>query len=270
VTALDRASVGNCVGWPMCPGIEVTWSLLNPNLYEAPYRIRHRHDETFYSVHGLSPSEDETADGLGCEPGDLTKRMAIPWQADFFQCTVQYVNFTDPDVNKEGGIPKPPTYYAYWWPPQSPMFVLSGDQDAPSQAETGLPAGYQVYYPRGVNSFAQMIVAWPYLGFVVNQNTSDACDAYPYFVERERDHRRFVSTSVAVGAVDNFVNATDGVFWPMYFLRSDAETTMDAHQTAALVADPARIAEVPYGTEPARGPILAPGRGPHRHAGRRR
>jgi L-lysine 6-oxidase len=60
---LDHASVGNAVGHPMCPGIEVTWSTRNPALYEAPYRIRHRHDEAWYAEHGLDPSEDETAGG---------------------------------------------------------------------------------------------------------------------------------------------------------------------------------------------------------------
>lgn len=267
VSELDRASTGNCVGWPMCPGIEVTWSLLDANLYEAPYRIRHRHDEDYYRQNGLSPSENETASALGCEPGDLTKRMAIPWQADFFQCTVQFVNYTDPLVNKANGIPLPPTYYSYWWPPQSPMFVLTGDLDAPAQERTGLPAGYQVYFPRGVNSFTQMIVAWPYLGFVVDQNSRSG-DPYPYLVEVERNNERFVSASVAVGGVDNYVNATDGVFWPVYYLRSDDETTTDVHQTAALYSN-GGAATAPYGTSPARGRIQAPNRGANRHGPRR-
>ena len=39
VNPADAASVGNCVGLPMCPGIEVTWSLQNPKLYASPYVI---------------------------------------------------------------------------------------------------------------------------------------------------------------------------------------------------------------------------------------
>ena len=38
---LDRASIGNAVGSPMCPGIEVTWSARNPAIYAAPYVIAH-------------------------------------------------------------------------------------------------------------------------------------------------------------------------------------------------------------------------------------
>src|SRR5262249_19344007 len=155
---------------------------------------------------GLSPSRDETTGG-GCEPGDLTKRMAIPWQADFFDCSIQYINFTDPKVNKENGIPVPPTYFAYWWPPQSPMYVVSGAMTVEEQAVSGVQAGFQVYYPRGVNNFSQMIVAWKYMGFIVNQTTGAQRDDYPYFVERERNHDRFQAASVAVGDPSNVINA---------------------------------------------------------------
>jgi hypothetical protein len=83
VNPLDAASVGNCVGLPMCPGIEVTWSMQNPTVYKAPYQILQYQNEAWYFDNGLTPSRDECAGG-GCEPGDLTKRMACPWQADFF------------------------------------------------------------------------------------------------------------------------------------------------------------------------------------------
>jgi L-lysine 6-oxidase len=95
-TGLTWGSIGNCVGGPFCPGIEVTWTTRNPNIYDNSLSIRQRHDEGYYYQNGLSTTEDETADRLGCEPGDMTKRMAIPWQADFFQCSIQFVNFTNP------------------------------------------------------------------------------------------------------------------------------------------------------------------------------
>jgi L-lysine 6-oxidase len=90
VNLLDTASVGNCVGLPMCPGIEVTWNLQNPIIYSGAYKIKQYGDESQYMANGLTASRDE-CEGGGCEPGDLTKRMACPWQADFFQCTVQYI-----------------------------------------------------------------------------------------------------------------------------------------------------------------------------------
>ena len=85
VDLLDRASVGNCVGAPLDPGIEVTWSLGDPAIYEAPWRIKHRPQTKDFLTAGLSPDENEQ-DGQGCEPGDLTKRLATPWQLDFHFC----------------------------------------------------------------------------------------------------------------------------------------------------------------------------------------
>lgn len=226
--ALDRASLGNCVGGPMCPGIEVTWTTTNPSLFDPkqPYRILHAHDEEYYRVHGLNAMREETteppAPGVGCEPGDLTKRMAIPWQADFFQCTAQFINYTNPDVNKDANhIPVPPTFYGYWWPPQSPMFVLSGYTSWEEQRLAGVPAGFQVYYPRGINSFGQMITSWHYMGFIVNQNEADDRTWYPYFVEKERNNDRFVVATVAVGGTDQFVSADNTTFWPVWYLKSD-------------------------------------------------
>jgi L-lysine 6-oxidase len=226
---LDRASLGNCVGSPMCPGIEVTWSTTNPAIWDPgqPFRILHAYDEAYYQANGLDPMREEaTAPGdpaspPGCEPGDLTKRMAIPWQADFFQCTAQFINYSNPDLNQTNNIPVPPTYYAYWWPVQSPMFVLSGYTALEEQAAAGVPAGFQVYYPRGVNSFAQMITGWSYLGFVVNQNEGEDRELYPYFVERERLHDRFEVASMTVGTADNFVNPTDVMFWPVWYMKDE-------------------------------------------------
>ena len=183
--------------------------------------------------------------------------MAIPWQADFFQCTAQFINFTDPTVNKTDGIPKPPTYYAYWWPPQSPMFVMSPIMDEATQKLAGVSSGFQVYYSRGINTFAEMITAWSYLGFIVNRNDSPSRAEYPSFEEVERNHDKFADSSVAVGAVsvvytgllsmsdptlnlsvavgtvDNVVTNSDAFFVPMWFLKPEAAPT--AMSAAALI-----------------------------------
>jgi L-lysine 6-oxidase len=224
VQALDRASVGNCVGAPLCPGIEVTWSLRNPKIYSSPYEIRHAHRSGYYVQNGLRPAHNETTDsGTGCEPGDLTKRMAIPWQADFYNCTAQFVNFTDPKVNKDDDlIPVPPTYYTYWWPPQSPMYVIANQLDVDSQRAAGVMAGYQVYYQRGINSYAEIIEGWSYLAFIVNQNTEPEGRFYGYFVEQERNEDAFVVADVAVGGAGNLINAEDQNFTPVWIMRPAA------------------------------------------------
>lgn len=240
---LTRGSVGNCVGGPFCPGIEVTWSTRNSHLYDAPLSLRHRHDAAWYQANGLSPDEDETAAPLGCEPGDLTKRMAIPWQADFFQCSIQFINFTNPAVNKAAGtgIPAPPTYYAYWWPPQSPWQVLTGDLSVQGQAQAGTPAGYQVMYTRGINTFSQMIAAWHYMGFVVNQVRGEHAGLFPYFTEQERNHEQFVAAAVAVGDASNVVTGADGTFSNSWFMLPPAPSA-DAASGAATPMAPVRFA----------------------------
>jgi L-lysine 6-oxidase len=237
VTALTAASTGNCVGGPFCPGIEVTWSTRNPNLYTAYGQIRQRHPIDYYNSNGLSPTEDETAAPLGCEPGDLTKRMAIPWQADFFQCSIQYINFTDPAQNKGDGIPTPPTYYAYWWPPQSPWQVITGDLGIDAQAQAGTPAGFQVMFTRGINTFAQMIDYWHYMGFLVNQNTAPYGQHFPYIVEQERNHAAFIAAAVAVGDASNVITGADQNFANAWFLPTPVPTPgPQANAAVALAA----------------------------------
>ncbi|MEM8571998.1 MAG: CTQ-dependent lysine 6-oxidase LodA [Pseudomonadota bacterium] len=195
---IDCASVGNCVGAPMSPGIEVSWSLRNPALFpdDDPYRLS-VYDPVAIRQEGLDPDRDETRGG-GCQPGDLTKRMAIPWQADFFLCGAQPVNFTDPLLNKlsEGSqvehLPAPPTFTAVWWPPQRPLFVYSGAESAETQSMDGdISMGERAAYARGINTFLQAILGWRYLGFVTNLNTGEDRDDYPFFVETERNFAKF-------------------------------------------------------------------------------
>lgn len=204
---LDGADTGNCVGAPFSPGIETTWIVRNAPIYWQPFQVKLAHYEEglknlerYYRDNGLSTTADE-AHGQGCEPGDLTKRMAIPWQADFSECTVQTPNITNRSINQMAdgtGIEVPPAYYVYWWPPQSPMHVVSGALDPGDQvldgivsSVDGLPiiaAGQRVLYQRGILNAADVISYWSELGFVVNRSQSED---YPYFVETERGFRVF-------------------------------------------------------------------------------
>ncbi|GAB3506711.1 CTQ-dependent lysine 6-oxidase LodA [Emticicia fontis] len=236
VSPMDSASVGNCVGLPMCPGIEVTWSMQNPAVYESPYIIKHYQDEAYYFANGLTPTRDE-CEGGGCEPGDLTKRMACPWQADFFQCTIQYINFTDPSVNKitdpnGDTVPLPPTYYTYWWPPQSPWDVLVGEFTAEGQAKTNVPAGQQMNYARGINSFTQMVEYWYSLGFIRDVNGGNK--TYPYLVETERNNDLFTFENMPVGNVSHNP-ADDETTIPVFFIEPDKEKVKRKSLKGALL-----------------------------------
>ncbi|MEA5427708.1 CTQ-dependent lysine 6-oxidase LodA [Arcicella lustrica] len=239
VNQLDTASVGNCVGLPMCPGIEVTWSMQNPIVYASPYTILQYQDENWYLTNGLTPSRDE-CEGGGCEPGDLTKRMACPWQADFFQCTVQYINFTDPSVNKiklpdGSSTPLPPTYYSYWWPPQSPWDVLVGELTEEGQvAGGGIPAGQQMNYARGINSFTQMVQYWYSLGFIRDKNSYNS--GFPFMLETERNNEVFTLKEVPVSAISGNPEDAETTI-PVFFIESSTSTVKRKSNKARVLME---------------------------------
>jgi hypothetical protein len=122
---LDRASLEACVGGAFFPGIEASWLLRDSYKFIEPFR--------------LDPAQREA--------GDVTKQMAVPWQADFTDCT------------QEDELA--------WWPGQRPDDVFP---------ERG---GAQVSWIRGIVSGpADMVSAWHRLGFVIRKGRK--------FVETER------------------------------------------------------------------------------------
>lgn len=124
-SGLDRAALEACVGGAFFPGIEGSWFLRDKYIYVEPFRLAHS----------------------GMKAGDVTKQMAVPWQADFFDCS-----FEDSKA---------------WWPAQRPDDVYP---------ETGGP---QLPWTRDlVQSYADMVKNWHRLGFIVKKGSR--------FVETER------------------------------------------------------------------------------------
>jgi hypothetical protein len=172
--ALDRASLENCVGGAFCPGIEMTWICRNTTIYRPlparpsmsdAFRIRHKN----LGGGGLTLNNGADNDySAGLEPGDITKYMAQPWQADFNECSNQ-------------NTPNDPLW---WWPAQRPFSVVP--VDAPSQ---------QLPWTRLTNSDPdlsgqfpddlQMATNWKDLGFIFNIRTP----AGPRYVEIERNQK---------------------------------------------------------------------------------
>jgi L-lysine 6-oxidase len=216
---LDIATAGNAVGEPMRnPAVLVPGD---------PFRIK-----VARGYRALSPDRDETIAGDGCEPGDLTKRMAVPWQADFFDCTVQDVNFTTPLDNKTISnltmIPLAPTFFAYWWPAQSPFNIYSGAMTASEQlldgnafvgnSNVGQVLGQNLLYHRGLNSFGDAVIGWKYLGFVLNRTTGPHRRMLQFFVESERNYEAFqsgyygiISDGTVLSTQPTTVTSTGGV-----------------------------------------------------------
>lgn len=75
---LTRTALEQCAGGAFFPGIEMTAIARHPGFYKEVYRLN---DEVL-------------------EPGDATKYMALPWQADFYECQM------------------------HWWPAQRPDDVI--------------------------------------------------------------------------------------------------------------------------------------------------
>ena len=134
-SALDQAVLDNCVGGAFFPGIETTWIVRDKRIYASPFRIKHRSD----LQDGLHLTDDLD---LGLEPGDLTKRMAVPWQADFNECHRE----------PQGGLRD-----VAWWPAQRPLSVLDGNLQRVEWSR-GIPAG--------TSGDIDMVHKWKHLGFL--------------------------------------------------------------------------------------------------------
>jgi L-Lysine epsilon oxidase N-terminal/L-lysine epsilon oxidase C-terminal domain len=130
---LDRAALEAAIGGAFFPGVEVGWLVRNPAVYAEPFRFKH--DETIRAGH-------------------FTQQMALPWQADFFDCAKETVIL---DVDEE----EPDTDVMTWWPTQRPDDVL------PRGASTRVPwARDSDDVP--IHTKEQFLLEWRRLGFVVD------------------------------------------------------------------------------------------------------
>ena len=189
---IDRGVLSNLLGGAFCPGGELGWIILNPAIYSAPYRIHH----ALYQAGALSlPKVIADQDGspaadlaAGLEPGDLTKYIGIPWQADFHECTTQNINITYESWNNieldSTGDPAPESlaYDIPWWPAHRPMVVQLAD-----------PPGRQVYWASGLSDNnagdLQMVSEWNNLGFIKFQTvTGDGSSSEGYY-QTERNNQ---------------------------------------------------------------------------------
>jgi hypothetical protein len=125
---LDQAALEHCAGAAFFPGIEVSWMLRDvyPFFADEPFRL----------------------DPATLHAGDLSKQMAVPWQADFYKCT-----------STSSGIG--------WWPQQRPDEVFVAGEEA------------QLSWIRDkINNHLDMVNRWHELGFV--QQSGDQ------FIETDR------------------------------------------------------------------------------------
>ena len=80
----------------------------------------------FYAGDDLSQTNDFE---IGLQPGDLTKYMSVPWQADFNECSTQPIDVTYerfnqiyPDSDNDKLMEREQRVWeTLWWPAHRPM-----------------------------------------------------------------------------------------------------------------------------------------------------
>lgn len=154
---LDRAATENCVGGPFFPGIEVSWLIRVADLYAEPFRLR------------VPPQPESEASppplqigALKFQPGFFSQQMALPWQADFYDCHKE--RHEDPDGNE---------FWFMWWTAQRPDDVFPSTKgtrerwvrEFDKQATTDDPDDLD-----NLERFNQMQRRWFELKFIVVKN----------------------------------------------------------------------------------------------------
>ncbi|QTL37576.1 LodA/GoxA family CTQ-dependent oxidase [Pseudoalteromonas viridis] len=205
---LDRATLQNCLGGRFSPGIDMTWIIREPAMYQdwltgaGPFRIKHKPlnytdvqtDKPFLGLGWIPQHED--VEHLGLEPGDATKFMALPWHADYNSCAIHQ---TSPnELNSET---------LYWsWPAQRPVTVYvaedydisSNELPAPRYSVRGPGTYPQENTPQDKHDLAnagrfweyrEMLTKWDDIGVIVQGTVIDDGKQYADHVYLEVESR---------------------------------------------------------------------------------
>ncbi|MBL4688879.1 MAG: LodA/GoxA family CTQ-dependent oxidase, partial [Nannocystaceae bacterium] len=135
--SLDVASLANCLGGRYVPGIEVSYTVMEKDIYihdwkssgAGPFRIKHYpltyenlDKEKPYLKSGWIPLHGEAS---GLAPGDISKFMATPWQTDYNSCSIHATAINTDGENKSNGAEST----LYWsWPSQRPDAVYVAEE----------------------------------------------------------------------------------------------------------------------------------------------
>jgi hypothetical protein len=189
---LDRGVLSNALGGAFFPGGEIGWIMRNTAVWYEPYRLKA--DQDFYvfretaaqtNAIKLSPfsyvsyaGNDLSQDSdyaTGLQPGDLTKMMALPWQADFNECTTQDIDVTyeawnliDPDNPNDPVMKREQKVWeTMWWPAHRPLQVAELVDDGAGGLTTTPPLNWSRGVPQTNAGDLKMVTAWTQLSFVV-------------------------------------------------------------------------------------------------------
>jgi len=200
---LTSGVLSNGLGGAFNPGAEVAWIIRDPNIYSKSFRINAKASllpnlETsftgttpgvnFYERPGLTQNSPISE---GLEPGDLTKYSALPWQADFNECSSQPVDITYeewnniyPDKTTDGADPasNQKVNLTLWWPSHRPMQVIpynNGEGGSAVDWASGIPQNNNNY----MEGDYKMVENWNDLGFI----KSGVAGNTPGYYQQERN-----------------------------------------------------------------------------------
>jgi hypothetical protein len=195
---LDRGVLMNMLGGAFFPGAEVCWVIRNPSIFKEPYRLKADPDFYVFGQTAANASKLQTSEAeylgdtgvdlsqssnfkRGLQPGDLTKYSALPWQADFNECSQEPIG----------------DRFVWWWPVQRPTFVHVKQHDGHLRQVPWVGTDQDQNAPNYVE-FADdldMVTHWKQLGFVFDEGSGDR----QRFVEVERTLPRHRTAAGAWG-----------------------------------------------------------------------
>ena len=195
---LDRGVLSNGLGGAFCPGGEVAWIIRNPAIYAEPFRIRHSSYFSPKTLASWQPNplslpgppvtpQSQGSMAAGLEPGDLTKYSALPWQADFNECSTQTVDITYQQWNviepqNVGDPAADVTQTTYWWPSHRPMEVFQ-DMGGGNYGQVAWSQGI----PQTNAGDLKMVTAWKDLGFLMQTPDWTPESGNPQYAQVERN-----------------------------------------------------------------------------------
>jgi L-Lysine epsilon oxidase N-terminal/L-lysine epsilon oxidase C-terminal domain len=147
VRLIDRGVLDDVLGGPFHPGAEFTWPMRHALVYSAPFRVKRR--DTAEPPYGQQlVASAALADGGpldGSTAGDITRWMAVPWQADTSSCLSAYLPYVD-------------DYLPTFWPARVPNDVLDQEQyqalldraKSPIEKERAFAFARRVKWLRGI------------------------------------------------------------------------------------------------------------------------
>ena len=123
---LDKAALINCLGGRFSPGIDLTFTVRQPEIYVQDWREKEvgpfRIAPKYFDYDNMNPDVPVLSEGyvplhsVGedlVEPGDMTKFMSVPWHTDYNSCATHPTSPTIPNNTT-----------LYWsWPAQRPVHV---------------------------------------------------------------------------------------------------------------------------------------------------